>query len=197
MENVTDALIMAGQVLIFIVALSICISSFSNVRVSIDEAIEQREVIQYAKDNSDIYINFISSRDSGATRIVGVETVVSSMYRSIKEDYVLYILFNNVTFNNFKYKLQVSFSDMDEINLISDGIKINEDAESLNGIKITLHNDEKANRKVNKILKGGLYEIIRGKEFKEYLGEYQEKTDEGVSTENKRTKRIITYVENW
>ena len=89
MENVSDALIMAGQVLIFIIALTVCISSFSTLRAGIDSTISQTETIKFAKD-SEGYINFIQSRDSGATRIVGAETVVSSMYRAIKEDFTMY-----------------------------------------------------------------------------------------------------------
>ena len=32
MENATDALIMAGSVLIFLIALSVCVSSFTTLR---------------------------------------------------------------------------------------------------------------------------------------------------------------------
>lgn len=35
MENASDALIMAGQILIFLVALTLCISSFSDLRTNI------------------------------------------------------------------------------------------------------------------------------------------------------------------
>jgi hypothetical protein len=46
------------------------------------------------------------------------------------------------------------------------------------------------------ILKIGLYEDIKGKKVKEYLGEYQENLNDAVSSENKKTFRIITYEEN-
>ena len=58
MENASDALIMAGQVLIFIIALTVCISSFSSIRIGIDNVIDQTDTIKLAKD-SDLYINFI------------------------------------------------------------------------------------------------------------------------------------------
>ncbi len=90
MENATDALIMAGQVLIFIVALTVCISSFTELRSNIAEVIQQTETINMAKDG-DAYINYIESNRSHSTRVVGAETVISSMYRSVKEDYVVYI----------------------------------------------------------------------------------------------------------
>ena len=94
MENASDALIMAGQVLILIIALTVCISSFTTLRVGIDSTINQTETIKLAKD-SDLYINFIQSRNDGSTRIVGAETVVSSMYRAIKEDFTMYIRLND------------------------------------------------------------------------------------------------------
>ena len=40
----------------------------------------------------------------------------------------------------------------------------------------------------------GLYEKLKDKKFKEYLGVYQEKTDESVDRINKTTYRVITYV---
>ena len=89
MENVSDALIMAGQVLIFIIALTICISSFTALRVGVDEVVGQTETVQMARDSQG-YINYIDSEKVNAARVVGAETVVSSMYRAIKENYVIY-----------------------------------------------------------------------------------------------------------
>ena len=50
MENAVDALIMAGQVLMFIVALSVCMSSFSTLRTEIDEILGSTDTIRFAKD---------------------------------------------------------------------------------------------------------------------------------------------------
>ncbi len=49
------------------------------------------------------------------------------------------------------------------------------------------------NQNVNEILHNGFYDIIKDKTFNEYLGEYQNGTQ--ASSENRLTKRIITYVE--
>ena len=181
MENASEALIMAGQVLIFIIALSVCISSFSTLRVGIDNVINQTETIQFAKD-TDGYINFIESKNDDATRIVGAETVISSMYRAIKEDFTMYLKLKDSTFTDVKNVLENSIDNYE--------IKYNNDQKS---IKITISND--ANYRSNALLKKGLYEKIKDKKFKEFLGEYQEKTNDGVSSENKQTKRIITYKE--
>ena len=182
MENASEALIMAGEVLIFIIALTICISSFSTLRVGIDNTIDQTETIKFAKD-SDLYINFIQSRDEEATRIVGAETVVSSMYRAIKEDFSMYLKLKPNTFSNVKSTLG------DVIGTYN--ILYNNDEQ---WIKITLYRD--GNYRSNALLKKGLYDIIKDKKFKEYLGEYQNATTDAVSTENKKTNRIITYEEH-
>ena len=191
MENASDALIMAGEVLIFIIALTICISSFTTLRVGIDNTIDQTETIKFAKD-SDLYVNFIQSKEDGATRIVGAETVVSSMYRAIKEDFTMYLKLKAITFDNVKNKLKDSITEKDDEGNVIESYKILYD-ENNNSIKITIASD--ANYRSNALLKNGLYDIIKGKEFEEYIGEYQEKTNEAVSSENKQTKRIITYSE--
>lgn len=186
MENVTEALIMAGQVLIFIVALTICMTSFSNLRVGVDNVINHTEVIEYAKDrNSDSYINLIKSRDEGATRIVSAETVVASMYRAIKENFSLYIKLKDTTYSSVKLELG-NIIDVDENHRYE--IKYNDDEKCL---KITIAND--GNFIPDTLLRNGLYKIIRESNFYEYIGEYQDNTD--ASTENKLTKRIITYVQ--
>ena len=189
MENASDALIMAGQVLIFIIALTVCISSFTTLRAGIDSTIGQTETIKFAKD-SEGYINFIQSRDSGATRIVGAETVVSSLYRSIKEDYTLYLIlsepYGNLIskFDSYNAKKDRNFYDILYEKDITNGKLI---------IKFTIGQD--ANSIPDTILKIGLYDDIKGKNFEEYIGEYQENFGDAVSSENKKTNRIITYIE--
>ena len=181
MDNASEALIMAGQILIFIVALSVCISSYSTLRAGIDNVITQTETIQFAKDTEG-YINFIESKNDDATRIVGAETVISSMYRAIKEDFTMYLKLKDDTFTGVKAVLESNIDNYE--------VKFNYDEKS---IKITISND--ANYRSHSLLKNGLYEKIKDKKFKEFLGEYQEKTNDGVSSENKQTKRIITYEE--
>ncbi len=78
MENATDALKMAAAVLVFVMALGIGISSFSQARVAADTLIsytDRDSVTQYAED--------IGTR----TRFVGKETIVPTIYRAYKENY--------------------------------------------------------------------------------------------------------------
>ena len=78
MENAADALKMAAAVLVFVMALGIGISSFSQARVAADTLIsytDRDSVTQYAED--------IGTR----TRFVGKETIVPTIYRAYKENY--------------------------------------------------------------------------------------------------------------
>ena len=183
MENATDALIMAGSVLIFLIALSVCVSSFTTLRAGIDRIVDQTETVDMAQ-NSVEYINYISR--SNAIRVVGAETVVSSMYRAKKENYVIYIVLKNLnSVNNYNELLNSGkiFS-----------ISKNNDKKA---IKLTgsdnfdyILGSEQKNRKPNTL---SLYSSIKDKKFEEYLGVYQDNTD--ATEENKITYRIITYVE--
>lgn len=193
MEDAARALLMAGNVLIFIIALTVCISSFSTLRAGIDNIIDQTETVQMAKTADDKeYINFIQSRENGAIRTVGSETVVSSMYRSIKEDYVIYIKINDtargaitttaINWYDAKETLKVKDINGNEKTVINPGDKI---------IKVTIGNG--ANQEINAILKVQLYDQIRDFSFYEYLGEYKANTD--GNEDNKKIYRVITYID--
>lgn len=191
MENASDALIMAGQMLIFIVALTVCISSFTTVRAEVNRIIGENEEIRMAKDG-DTYINYIESKKSLSTRVVGSDTVVASMYRAIKENYVIYIKFNKQDDPIYERKDIKIIKATVASETKSSGNSIIKEGDKL--IKVTIGSD--SNQEVDKILRSsGLFEQMRGKNFNEYLGEYQKASDSGVSSENKEVYRIITYVE--
>lgn len=78
MENAADALKMAAAVLVFVMALGIGISSFSQARAAADTLIrytDRDSVTQYAEDTGT------------RTRFVGKETIVPTIYRAYKENY--------------------------------------------------------------------------------------------------------------
>lgn len=203
MENASDALIMAGEMLIFIVALTVCISSFTKVRVEIDKIVGQKETVQMAK-NGDEYINYIKSKETKSIRVVGAETLLPSMYRAIKENYVIYIKLNAYDDDYIKNSgivLTEATKDVSAIIRNSDGttssstvIKKGDDI-----IKITIGSKTaKINQNVNAILKDNnknFFNHIKDKKFYEYLGEYQDWAETGVSSEDRAIHRIITYVE--
>ncbi len=203
MENASDALIMAGEMLIFIVALTVCISSFTKVRVEIDKIVGQKETVQMAK-NGDEYINYIKSKETKSIRIVGAETLLPSMYRAIKENYVIYIKLNAYDDDYIKNSgivLTKATKDVSVIKRNSDGTTSSSTVIH-NGddiIKITIGSKTaKINQYVNAILKDNdkkFFNYIKEKEFYEYLGEYQDSAETGVSSEDRAIHRIITYVE--
>lgn len=183
MENATDALIMAGSVLIFLIALSVCVSSFTTLRTEIDQIIEQTETVDMAQKNGE-YVNYIKKSDD-AIRVVGSETVVSSMYRAKKENYVIYIVLKNRLWNSKEFEKIGMIVKIPDIKKSADNIIINK---SVNVIKLIGSYD--FDYILNKL---NLYDSIKDKKFEEYLGVYQDNTD--ATEENKITYRIITYVE--
>ncbi len=78
MENATDALHMAAAVLVFVVALTISINAFSEARMTATTIL----------DRQDREYNYIYVEDNGTTqRIVGLESIVPSIYKAYKENY--------------------------------------------------------------------------------------------------------------
>lgn len=203
MENASDALIMAGEMLIFIVALTVCISSFTKVRVEIDKIVGQKETVQMAK-NGDEYINYIKSKETKSIRVVGAETLLPSMYRAIKENYVIYIKLKDYENSYIADSGIVTTEATKDVYVV-----IRNNDGSTNSTRIIKENDKiikitigsktaKINQYVNAILKDNnknFFNYIKDKEFYEYLGEYQDCAETGVSSEDRAIHRIITYVE--
>lgn len=82
MENAAEALKMAGAVLLFIIAISVSIASFSDVRQSVDTILEY-------KDRETEYIdgNYYYSESSENERTVGLETILPTISRVYVENY--------------------------------------------------------------------------------------------------------------
>ncbi len=184
MENASDALIMAGQVLIFIIALTVCISSFTTVRTQINKIVGQTDEIRLAKDG-ETYLNYMESDKEKAIRIVGSDTLVSSMTRSVKENYVVYVKLNG----------DQDLGGIDTITATADLVINGKTLVKKGDTLIKVKAGANSNQSINKILEDKLFDIIKEKTFYEYLGEYQEYSSSGVSTENKEVRRIITYIE--
>ena len=77
MENATEALKMAGGVLIFVLALSICINAFTNTRQGIDN------LVLYSDRE---FLTTYVEQNKGTKRIVGAESIVPTIYRAYKEN---------------------------------------------------------------------------------------------------------------
>ena len=192
MENVSDALYIAGAVLMLVIALTVAMSSFSTIRTQIDEIIQSDAQVDLATEEDGSYINYILSSDQSDIRTVGVETIISSMYRVLKENYNLYIKLKDpsgLTTINATRKIVYSAPDGTNSTLINASDKLIEISLSGSGI----NSEEDIERLLGT---NGLYEKLKGKKFKEYLGVYQEATDTSVSEINKATFRVITYIED-
>jgi len=210
MENAADALKMAAAVLIFVLALSISINAFSEARQASDIILKYNDreyEYTYVEENKDSNGNVLTER------IVGMESIIPSIYKAYKENY------------------KIVFKDI--ILYIKRNPKINTDDLKINYIDLqneSLPGGEEQKRKfINVILYGknfftldwinvkkefeisgiffnedwdGLYSRIQNKKFNESLGVYYQEEVEGTSpvgdsmpNVNKTKKRVITYSE--
>lgn len=203
MENAADALKMAGAVLLFVLAISIIILSFGQVRESADTIIDYKD-----RETSYIEGNYYYE-ESGNSRIVGLETIIPSIYRAYLENYK--IVFNNLLNpiykigNTEKYLIDLENSSNEtNITLGNDEAKV----EFIQGILYGIDKDNndvygnanarnKFETKFNIKLDGceSIYSQLFEKnvQIKEYLGVYYQNDSADVSDANKTKKRIITY----
>lgn len=210
MENASEALIMAGSVLLLIIALTVSISSFSNLRLQVADILNQRDQVQIAKTDGNDYINFIRN-DNEDVRTVRTEAILSALRRMRNENYTIYIVGDFLNMND----LSVITEESGLILSVEEKNK-NKNKQQKYGnqnlfdnsktiIRLAMDKDDKIyysknsktkekEQKLNKELLDDLYKITNNNLFKEYIGIYQDKTDEGVSQENKQTYKIITFV---
>lgn len=90
MENATDALMMAFAVLIFVIALTVAINSFNQVKAISD-------VVLYSKDETNYYDYQGATGRAAQNRIVGLETIIPTLYKYYKENYT--VLFRQGYYN--------------------------------------------------------------------------------------------------
>lgn len=79
MENAAEALKLAAAVLIFVVALSICVNAFAEARIA------SQTILDY-KDR-EFESEYLDYNDTDTERIVSLETIVPSIYKSFEESY--------------------------------------------------------------------------------------------------------------
>ena len=97
MENATDALKMAAAVLIFVLAISITILSFGQVRQASDTILDYRDRETTYIDGNYYY------KTNGTERQVGLETVMPAVFRAYLENYK--IVFEGLQEPIYKIKL--------------------------------------------------------------------------------------------
>ena len=202
MENAVEALKIAGAVLLFILALSLSISSLSQANSAVSD-------ITTMYDREFMY-NYMKP-SKGLTRTVGVDTIVPTMYEAYEEN--IKIFFKNSTgesipiyYKTNQYGRRVnaegkavdnSNSDavkVDYIDLAEEGFSAEKNA-ATNHLSMLLagksnwENDEDIEKYKNQfIYENGFYDYLSKHTFTESLGEYYQGND---STKIK--KRIIVY----
>ena len=201
MENAADALKMAAAVLIFVMAISITISSFTETRVAATTIL----------NNKDKEYDYSYVEDNGTTeRLVSLESIIPTIYKAYKENYK--IVFKENLFSDGVYK-KINTETGTEDNVYSIDLQKevlgNETQKEqfimaiLYGSKYdqyeTVKNTFKKNLKIS-LNSAGIYDKINGKKLKESIGIYyqeevgeQDNTNPTVPDANKTEKRVITY----
>lgn len=185
MENVQDALIMAFSVLIFVLALGISMVNFTSARVTSQYIVSMADrEYWYTEDD------YVTSKNGSLSRIVGIETVIPSMYRAYKENYKIlfyqndgttpYVLYQK-TVGAFTYN--VNYIDLEE------EVYANQ-KEAVDHLDLLLQGDATTT---------SLYNRLKNLKFEEKLGEYYQEDENGivdnsVPESNKTKKRVITYI---
>lgn len=219
MENAVDALKMAGAVLMFVMALSVSIVAFGQVRQTADLVLDQTDRESYNIDGDFYY------EATATERQVSIETIIPSIYRAYNEQYK--IVFEGLTEPIYTYKGQRAQAGESTANGIE---RYAIDLEFDNDIIVTDDKTTGYNTFLNAIIYGvkdenfsrwyetvnkrvelpreSLYDRLKGKVILEYLGVYypSETADEPIETsdelneidgeipeENRTEKRIITY----
>ena len=196
MENAAEALKIAFAVAMFVLALTLSVSSFSSASAVVTSIIEMR-------DRETEYTYVEPAED--LTRKVGIETVVSTMYRAFQENIEIYFVDNagnpislyKDTDTNGNVKKDSSNNDIEIscINLAKEGFATQEAAKE--HLDIILGGEDTLNEKSENVQKRnknklihteGLYEYFKNAQFKETLGEYYQ--GEGAS---QIKKRVVTY----
>ena len=202
MENATDALHMAAAVLIFVLALSISINAFGEVRQT------AQTIIQY-KDREYDY-SYVDQAGS-TQRKVGIESIIPSIYKAYKENYKIIFETNEINTNtgNGIYQKSDGQGGTVEINYIDlEKETIGSDKDKEEFILAILYGNENGKNSNWATIKRkysnygitlkdvGIYDRINTKTFNEYLGiYYQDETNGKTNTpqSNKVEKRVITY----
>ena len=213
MENAADALKMAAAFLIFIMALAISINAFSQARLTATTLLEYHDR-EY--DYRYIEANVDDSGNPVTERIVGIESVVPSIYKAWKENYK--IVFDDGILSDGAYQQEdatgslqvVNTIDLEDIALASNreepfvmAILYGNKCENFSAIKTYF----RKNMGIS-LNETGIYDKISNRKLKESIGIYyqNEISEDGAVTPdpgeddtssvpetNRTEKRVITY----
>lgn len=194
MENAVEAMKMAFGFMMFVLALTLSISCFSQAMIAIDN-------ITTIRDRETQYTYVTPS----SKKIVGVETIVPTMYKAYNENFKIYFYesytdeTNNIPLYLYEYIdtkgkiIEVNYVDLEEESFPNL-------EEALNHLTELLNPRTRSNKYKNQFIHiQGLYDYFKNHKFQEVLGEYyMEHSAAGMeldtSETNKTKKRVITYI---
>lgn len=209
MENATEALKMAGGVLIFVLALSICINAFTNTRQGIDN------LVLYSDRE---FLTTYVEQNKGTKRIVGSESIVPTIYRAYKENIKINFQFSENQESDIEPLYTVSsYGSVEDQKIYSidldnqvHGSEKQREFFLYNilfgtGIRGKMYSNDKYDEykaTISKITfnRNGLYQRLTNRDlmgtYEESLGVYFPPEKDGTtdkSTTNKTEKKVITY----
>jgi len=96
MENAAEALMMGFAVLVFVIALTVGITVFS-------QAKDVSDIVLYAQDETNYYDYQGAVGKASQNRIVGLETIVPTLYKYYKENYTVLFRKGNYDFETGEF----------------------------------------------------------------------------------------------
>lgn len=216
MENAAEALKMAGAILIFLVAFSIILLFFSNVRATSDMIINYRDRESFFFDSKYYYayqgLKVPPGGVNQPTRVVGIETILQTITRAYLERYrILFFDRNNQPIVIYRLK-DAAETEVNEINLQSSNNNVginaviaNNDDNKVEFVKGILYREFNITKKafedkffINLPGNGTsdiFFEKIKNKKFYEFFGVYYQNDSADVPDIMKTEKKIIIYKE--
>lgn len=94
MENAVDALKMAFAIIVFVVCLSIIMFMFTKAKETSDIVLQASDITEYMEytESNEIIGGVVAN---GEERIVGLETIIPTLYKYYKENYTVIFLDSN------------------------------------------------------------------------------------------------------
>lgn len=195
MENATEALYIGFAVMIFVLALTISINAFGQVR-------QTTQIVLNYRDREYDY-SYVEFQEGETERIVSAESIVPAIYKAYKENYK--IVFKGLTsplYTKNVNSIGTETIDIYSIDLEKDVVGSDEEKESF--IRCLLYGAKSEYQsEIEKFAKAGInlpgtnfYDTIKGKTFKESLGVYYQEEIQGQTETpdaNRTKKRVITY----
>lgn len=197
MENATEALKMAGSVLLFVLALSLSIFMLTQARETIDAVLKfsDRDSLTIEGDSRFYYL----SDSTNTERYVGKETIIPAIYRAYKENYKIVFKFNDSSY--YLFKKDVTTTIINEDGTETTTTEKNKEINTIDLANQNIASDLKSRQFLNGIIYGN-YEYETGKNQNDFEKEFSIKVNSSMylfkyltENEGKKIKESLgTYI---